>query len=63
VRPALYLVPATLGGPAAGALSATAAETVRSLRDFAVENAKSSRAFLGALGMPCAIRELRPSKR
>jgi 16S rRNA (cytidine1402-2'-O)-methyltransferase len=32
---------------------------VRSLRDFAVENAKSARAFLGALGMPCAIRELR----
>jgi 16S rRNA (cytidine1402-2'-O)-methyltransferase len=31
-------------------------QTVRSLRDFAVENAKSARAFLGALGMP--VREL-----
>ena len=59
MRPALYLVPAPLGGPAAEALSAAAAQTVRSLRDFAVENAKSARAFLGALGMPCAIRELR----
>jgi 16S rRNA (cytidine1402-2'-O)-methyltransferase len=58
MRPALYLVPTPLGGPAAEALSATAAETVRSLRDFAVENARSARAFLGALGMPCAIREL-----
>ena len=59
MRPALYLVPAPLGEPAAEALSAAAAETVRSLRDFAVENARSARAFLGALGMPCAIRELR----
>jgi len=58
MRPALYLVPTALGGPAAEALSATAAETVRLLRDFAVENARSARAFLGALGMPCAIREL-----
>jgi len=59
MRPALYLVLAALGGPPAEALSAAAAQTVRSLRDFAVENAKSARAFLGALGMPCAIRELR----
>ena len=59
MRPALYLVPVPLGGPAAEALSTAAAQTVRSLRDFAVENAKSARAFLGALGMPCAIRELR----
>jgi 16S rRNA (cytidine1402-2'-O)-methyltransferase len=58
MKPALYLVPAPLGGPAAEALPAAAAETVRSLRDFAVENARSARAFLGALGMPCAIREL-----
>jgi 16S rRNA (cytidine1402-2'-O)-methyltransferase len=58
MRPVLYLVPTALGGPAADALSATAAQTVRSLRDFAVENARSARAFLGALGMPCAIREL-----
>lgn len=58
MKPALYLVPAPLGGPATEVLCATAAETVRSMRDFAVENAKSARAFLGALGMPCAIREL-----
>ena len=31
-------------------------QTVRSLRDFVVENAKTARAFLGALGMP--VREL-----
>lgn len=59
MTPALYLIPAPLGGPAAEALSATAATTVRSLRDFAAENAKSARAFLGALGMPCAMRDLR----
>ncbi|HKC31746.1 MAG TPA: SAM-dependent methyltransferase [Burkholderiales bacterium] len=28
------------------------------MRDFVVENAKSARAFLAAVGMPCAIREL-----
>lgn len=58
MSPALFLVPTPLGGRAAEALSAAAAQTVRSLRDFAVENARSARAFLGALGMPCAIREL-----
>ncbi len=58
MRRALYLIPAPLGGQATEALPAAAAATVRSLRDFAVENAKSARAFLGALGMPCAIREL-----
>jgi 16S rRNA (cytidine1402-2'-O)-methyltransferase len=58
VKPALYLVPAPLGGPATDALPASAAAIVRGLRDFAVENAKSARTFLGALGMPCAIREL-----
>lgn len=55
---ALYLIPAPLGGPAADVLTAGAAQTVRSLRDFAVENAKSARAYLAALGMPCAMREL-----
>ncbi len=58
MKRALYLIPAPLGGQATEALPAAAAATVRSLRDFAVENAKSARAFLGALGMPCAIREL-----
>ena len=58
MTPALYLVPAPLGGAVADALPAAAAETVRSLRDFAVENAKTARAFLGELGMPCPLREL-----
>lgn len=58
MRPALYLVPVALGGPAVDALPPAAAATVRTLRDFAVENARTARAFLGELGMPCAIREL-----
>ena len=56
---ALYLVPAALGGAPAQVLPAPTIETVRALRDFAVENAKSARAFLAALGMPCPVRELR----
>ncbi|HWA36658.1 MAG TPA: SAM-dependent methyltransferase [Burkholderiales bacterium] len=38
------------------ALPAAALGTVRSLKDFAVEDAKSARAFLGELGLP--VREL-----
>ena len=52
----LYAIPTPLGGPPAGALPAPALDTIRTLKDFAVENAKSARAFLGALGMP--VREL-----
>jgi 16S rRNA (cytidine1402-2'-O)-methyltransferase len=52
----LYAIPAALGGAPADALPASAIQTVKSLRDFAVENAKSARAFLAALGMP--VREL-----
>jgi 16S rRNA (cytidine1402-2'-O)-methyltransferase len=59
VTPALYLVPVALGGAPAQVLPASTQDMVRSLRDFAVENAKSARAFLAALGMPCALRELR----
>jgi 16S rRNA (cytidine1402-2'-O)-methyltransferase len=55
---ALYLIPAPLGGPGAVVAPAATTEAVRTLRDFAVENAKSARAYLAALGMPCAIREL-----
>jgi len=55
----LYLVPTTLGGPPEQALPAPAIAIVRGLRDFAAENPKSARGFLAALGMPCAIRELR----
>lgn len=54
----LFLIPATLGGPPAQVLPASTIEAVRALRDFAVENAKSARAFLSALGMPGAVREL-----
>jgi 16S rRNA (cytidine1402-2'-O)-methyltransferase len=35
-----------------------AIDIVRKLRDFVAENPKSSRAFLSALGMPVALREL-----
>lgn len=59
MTPALYLVPAALGGPPALMLPEATLETVRALRDFAVENARSARAFLAALGMPCPVRELR----
>jgi len=52
----LYAIPTPLGGPPGDALPPSALQTVRSLKDFAVENAKSARAFLGALGMP--VREL-----
>jgi 16S rRNA (cytidine1402-2'-O)-methyltransferase len=52
----LYAIPTPLGGSPEDALPAPALDTIRTLKDFAVENAKSARAFLGALGMP--VREL-----
>lgn len=55
----LYLIPTTLGGPPEHALPLPVIETVRGLRDFAAENAKSARAFLATLDMPCALRDLR----
>jgi 16S rRNA (cytidine1402-2'-O)-methyltransferase len=55
----LYAVPTPLGGPAHPALPVSTLETVRSLRDFAVENAKNARAFLAQVGMPVSMRELR----
>jgi 16S rRNA (cytidine1402-2'-O)-methyltransferase len=58
MRATLFLIPAPLGAPAIEMLPPATAQVVRALRDFAVENAKSARAFLGALGMPCALREL-----
>jgi len=54
----LYAIPTPLGGSAADALPASALQTVRTLRHFAVENAKSARAFLKEAGMPCTIQEL-----
>jgi 16S rRNA (cytidine1402-2'-O)-methyltransferase len=55
----LYAIPTPLGGAPQDALPVSAVETVRSLRDFAVENPKSARAFLAAVGMPVPIRGLR----
>ena len=54
----LYAIPAPLGAAAADALPASALETVRTLRHFVVENAKTARAFLKEIAMPCAIQEL-----
>lgn len=53
----LYAIPTPLGGKPADALSESSLKKIRAVKDFAVENAKSARAFLGALGMP--VRELR----
>jgi 16S rRNA (cytidine1402-2'-O)-methyltransferase len=52
----LYAIPTPLGGSPADSLSESSLKTIRALKDFAVENAKSARAFLGELGMP--VREL-----
>ena len=52
----LYAIPTPLGGSPQDALPAPALNTIREIKDFVVENAKSARAFLGALGMP--VREL-----
>jgi len=57
----LYAIPAPLGGAAADALPASALAIVRTLRDFVVENAKTARAFLKDVGMPCPMQELRIS--
>ena len=54
----LYAIPTPLGGTAANALPASALAIVRTLRAFAVENAKTARAFLKEVGMPCPIQEL-----
>jgi 16S rRNA (cytidine1402-2'-O)-methyltransferase len=52
----LYCIPTSLGASPEESLPAPALEKIRSVKDFVVENAKSARAFLGALGMP--VREL-----
>ena len=52
----LYAIPTPLGAAVADALPASSLERVKSLRDFAVENAKSARAFLAEVGL--AVREL-----
>ncbi|HVB46995.1 MAG TPA: SAM-dependent methyltransferase [Burkholderiales bacterium] len=55
----LFAIPTPLGGVPMSALPGPALETVRGLRDFVAENAKSARAFLAAAGMPCPLRALR----
>jgi len=52
----LYAIPAPLGGTPEASLPAPALQQIRQLKDFVVENAKSARAFLAAVG--CAPREL-----
>lgn len=52
----LYAIPSALGGAPADALPESSIRIVRSLRDFAVESAKSARSFLGGLGL--AVRDL-----
>lgn len=54
----LYAIPTPLGGTAADSLPASALKTVKTLKYFAVENAKAARAFLKEVGMPCAIQDL-----
>lgn len=57
----LYAVPSAIGGRAHDALPASTLELIRTLRIFSVENAKSARAFLADVGMPCPIQDLRIS--
>jgi len=57
----LYAIPTPLGGAPHDALPVSALNIVKSLRDFAVENAKSARAFLSSVGMPVSIRDLQIS--
>ncbi len=52
----LYAIPTPVGSSPQESLPAPALQTIKSLTDFAVEDAKSARAFLGALGLP--VREL-----
>ena len=52
----LYAIPTPLGGSPADALPQSAIKKILGLRRFVVENARSARAFLGALGMP--VRDL-----
>ena len=54
----LYAIPTPLGTPPAQVLPPSVLSTVKSLGDFAVENAKSARAFLGAVGMDRPLRDL-----
>jgi 16S rRNA (cytidine1402-2'-O)-methyltransferase len=52
----LYAIPTPLGGRAKDALPLPSLEIISTLKDFAVENAKSARAFLADAGL--RVREL-----
>jgi 16S rRNA (cytidine1402-2'-O)-methyltransferase len=52
----LYAIPTPLGSSPEQSLPAAALQTIKGLKDFVVEDAKSARAFLGALAMP--VRDL-----
>ena len=54
----LYAIPTPLGGAVADALPVAALKTVKALTCFAVENAKSARAFLKDVEMAGAIQDL-----
>jgi 16S rRNA (cytidine1402-2'-O)-methyltransferase len=54
----LHALPVSLGGSPDAALPAPVLETMRGLNDWVVENAKSARGFLSAIGMPRPVREL-----
>ena len=56
----LYAIPSPIGATPQDSLPAPALATIRSLKDFVVENAKSARAFLSATG--CKPRELQLSE-
>lgn len=54
----LFAIPAPLGGTPEAALPAPTLDAIRQLADFVVENEKTARAFLSAVGMPRALRTL-----
>jgi 16S rRNA (cytidine1402-2'-O)-methyltransferase len=54
----LYAIPTPLGGKPVDALPAPALETIRGIGDFVVEDAKTARAFLNAVGMPRPLQEI-----
>lgn len=58
--PRLILIPAPIGeNPIDNTLTPYGLELVRTLRHFAVENARTARRYLSALGMPCPIQKLK----
>ncbi len=54
----LYAIPTPLGGSPQAALPAPALDQIREIQDFVAENAKSARAFLSAVGMPRALKDI-----